>query len=386
MARLDAITGQVWSPAVLAAYQDAQRSTPSSPGALHHGGSQAMALLQAARAAVAEVLGCRTDEVWFCSSGHEAARLATQGARAYAVGGTHLLAGAVERMELLDAISPGVEPPPRSEVPWEGPDGLVLLPVDAVGRVSTDALAEMLDAHPGSPVVIQQANAEVGTAQPVDPIAATCADRGVLWIMDAVGPLAYAPVAAGWSVLVADGRSVGAPPVGVLAVRSGSGWVWPETAPTLPGCAPGFSDVPAAVALATALHEHHRHLPTSEPHLRGLTDRLRANVAVSIPDVAMHGDEFARLPQTVTFSCLYLDAEAVVRALDRFAIQVGSGSACAARTGQPSHVLAAMGALTHGNVRISLPFDCPAEWVDRLLDVLPGEVAALRAEAGVLEL
>lgn len=342
-----------------------------------------MALLQAARTAVAEVLGCRGDEVWFCSSGQEAARLATHGARAFPASEVGVVAGAVERMDILDAISPGIELPPRSASPWIGPDHLVLLPVDSVGRIDPEDLVEVLETRPASPVVIQQANSEVGTIQPVERIAAICADYGVPWIMDAVGPLGYMPVAGGWSVLIADGRPVGAPPIGVLAVRSGSAWVWPESAPTIPGCAPGFSDVPSAVALATALHAHHGHLAATEQHLRDLSERLRSGVVESVPDVAVHGDSVTRLPQAVTFSCLYVDAEAVVRALDQFAIQVGSGSACAARSGQPSHVLAAMGALTHGNVRVSLPVECPDAWVDRLLDVLPGEVAALRAEAGV---
>ena len=63
----------------------------------------------------------------------------------------------------------------------------------------------------------------------------------------------------------------------------------------------------------------------------------------------------ARLPHIVTFSCLYVDGEALVTELDRAGFSVSSGSACVADTRQPSHVLAAMGALTHGNVRVSLP-------------------------------
>ena len=61
---------------------------------------------------------------------------------------------------------------------------------------------------------------------------------------------------------------------------------------------------------------------------------------------------------------------------------VASGSACTASTLTPSHVLAAMGALTHGNVRLSLTRDATQEQVDAFLDVLPGVVARLRAEVG----
>jgi cysteine desulfurase len=57
----------------------------------------------------------------------------------------------------------------------------------------------------------------------------------------------------------------------------------------------------------------------------------------------------------VTFSALYADGEALVREFDRRGFAVASGSACTASTLEPSHVLAAMGALTHGNVRVTLP-------------------------------
>ena len=57
----------------------------------------------------------------------------------------------------------------------------------------------------------------------------------------------------------------------------------------------------------------------------------------------------------VTFSCLYVDGEALVGELDRRGFAVASGSACTSSTLEPSHVLAAMGVLTHGNVRVTLP-------------------------------
>jgi cysteine desulfurase len=85
----------------------------------------------------------------------------------------------------------------------------------------------------------------------------------------------------------------------------------------------------------------------------------------------------------VTFSCLYVDGEALVTELDRAGLGVASGSACTASTLTPSHVLAAMGALTHGNVRVSLTRDTTEAEVDRFLEVLPGVVAQLRARAGM---
>jgi cysteine desulfurase len=49
-------------------------------------------------------------------------------------------------------------------------------------------------------------------------------------------------------------------------------------------------------------------------------------------------------------------------------------------------VLAAMGVLSHGNVRVSLHRGTTEADVERFLTELPGIVASLRAEAGVVGL
>ena len=97
----------------------------------------------------------------------------------------------------------------------------------------------------------------------------------------------------------------------------------------------------------------------------------------------MVGDPVERLPHLVTFSCLYVDGEALVTELDRRGYGVASGSACTASTLTPSRVLEAMGVLTHGNVRVSLTRDTTAEEVDGLLAVLPEVVRDIRAQVGL---
>jgi cysteine desulfurase len=67
------------------------------------------------------------------------------------------------------------------------------------------------------------------------------------------------------------------------------------------------------------------------------------------------GDQRDRLPHVVTFSCLYVDGEALVTELDRRGFAVASGSACTSMlsraTSSPRWVL------THGNVRVTLPLE-----------------------------
>ncbi len=101
-----------------------------------------------------------------------------------------------------------------------------------------------------------------------------------------------------------------------------------------------------------------------------------------MPDLDVLGPDRDRLPHLVAFSCLYVAGEALATELDRAGFSVSSGSSCASSALTPSHVLAAMGALTHGNVRVSLHAGVTAADVDRFLDVLPPIVAALRRTAG----
>ena len=97
-----------------------------------------------------------------------------------------------------------------------------------------------------------------------------------------------------------------------------------------------------------------------------------------MPETEVVGDPDDRLPHLVTFSCLYLDGEALVTELDRRGFAVASGSACTASTLEPSHVLAAMGALTHGNLRVSVGRETTGDDVSRFLAALPEVVAELR--------
>lgn len=111
-------------------------------------------------------------------------------------------------------------------------------------------------------------------------------------------------------------------------------------------------------------------------------DRIRARVPELVPDVEVVGDPVRRLPHLVTFSCLYVDGETLLHELDREGFSVSSGSSCTSSTLTPSHVLRAMGVLSEGNVRVSLPAGTPEEDVDRFLAVLPGVVAGVRERLG----
>ena len=112
--------------------------------------------------------------------------------------------------------------------------------------------------------------------------------------------------------------------------------------------------MPLALAAAEAWQQTATTRPEDDRVARALVDDIRAAASV-VPDTEVVGDPDDRLPHVVTFSSLYVDGEAVVGAFDALGFAVASGSACTSSTLEPSHVLAAMGVLTHGNVRVTLP-------------------------------
>jgi len=141
-----------------------------------------------------------------------------------------------------------------------------------------------------------------------------------------------------------------------------------------------MENLPGAAAMAAALEARVAEGPAENPRLERLAERLRSGLA-AIPDLVLHGHPSERLPHLVAFSVLYVEGEALLLLLDAEGIEVHSGSSCTADTQEPSHVLAAMGAITHGSVRASFLADATEADVDRLLAVLPGAIEDLREMA-----
>jgi cysteine desulfurase len=334
----------------------------ADPGRLYAPARRARQLLDAARDSVADSLGVRADEVSFTASGTAAAHAAVLGSLAGRRRvGDGVVHSAIEHSAVLHAAAGA-----RSTV----------VPVDRLGRLDLAAWRAAVGAPGVAVAALISASHEVGTVQPVGAAAAACTATGVPLYVDAAQSVGHLPVPDGWSLLTASAHKWGGPPgVGVLVVRKGTRWLSPYPEDERE---PG-RDLPAIVAAAAALRAVRADQAAEDA-------RLRATVAATVPDVEVVGDPVDRLPHLVTFSCLYVDGEALLHALDRRGFAVSSGSSCTSSTLRPSHVLEAMGVLSHGNVRLSLHRDSTEEQVDRFLAELPGIVADLRAEAGVVGL
>ncbi|MEV8372366.1 aminotransferase class V-fold PLP-dependent enzyme [Kribbella sp. NPDC056861] len=371
-AYLDAATAEPLHPAAREVLLSALDSGWADPARLHHEGRTARLLLDNARAVLAEGLGVRPDELFLTTSGTAAIH---SGLVAMLAGrrriGDVVVHSAVEHSAVLHAAA-------KAGTAYE-------VPVDSQGRVDLDAFAEQVR-QPGVAVAaLQSANHEVGTRQPIGELAELCAAAKVPLFVDAAASVARDAVPAGWSALTASAHKWGGPAgVGLLAVRKGT-----RLSPAWPvderedGLSPGHPNVPAALAAAAALQARLLEVENLNKQHRAWIDELRHRVAADLTDVEVVGDPDDRLPHVLTFSCLYVDGEALVTALDAEGFSVSSGSACTASTLRPSHVLAAMGVLTHGNVRVSLGRTTTHDEIDRFATVLPGIVQRIRAEVGM---
>jgi cysteine desulfurase len=381
MAYFDAASAEPVLPAAKTALIAALDDGWADPARLHREGRKARLLLDQARERVAAVLGCRADEVSFTGSGTQAVHLAVLGvvrARWSPTRGPgHVVVSAVEHSSVLNAAG-------HAE---EAGTALTVTGVDSVGRADATAFIEAVRRDRTVLACLQSANHEVGTIQPVPEVAAACQAAGVPLFVDAAASAGRMALPDGWSLLAASGHKFGGPPgVGVLAVRKGVRWKPPLPADNREGQrVPGFPNLPAIVAATAALEVADAGRQQADAALRRLTTRIRNALPALVPDCVVHGDRELRLPHIVTFSCLYIDGEALVIELDRAGFAVSSGSACASDTEQPSHVLAAMGALTHGNVRVSLPNDTAEGQVTAFLAALPDIVSRLRASVSRVE-
>jgi cysteine desulfurase len=363
----DSASSEPMHPAARQAFLAALEQGYADPRRLHGPARNARLILDNARAVVADCLDVRPDEVTFTASGTDAVHRGVLGLRlGRARAGQAIVHSAVEHSAVLHAAG------------WvEGEHASAGVGSDA--RVLVPELMEVAQ-RPGTAVVaVQTANHEVGTVQPVEEIAAALGD--VPLFADACASMGRLPLPAGWAAAAGSAHKWGGPAgVGVLLVRKGARWRNPFPADDrVDERSSGFENVPAALAAAAALRAVTEERAEVNARHRAMIDRIR-EAAAALPDTEVVGDPVDRLPHLMTFSCLYVDGEALVHALERRGFGVASGSACTSSTLEPSHVLAAMGALTHGNIRVSLTRDATDDEVARLCATLPDVVSDLRAE------
>jgi len=350
-----------------------------NPSSHHRVGEAAAATLKTARGRIARVLGCRPGEITITSGGTEADNLALKGLALGAPRGRHIITTALEHEAVLDSCDylhrlHGFE--------------ITLLPTDATGRVDPAALARVI--RPDSTLVsIHYANNEIGTVQPIRELAAIARAAGVPMHTDAVQAAGWLPLNVaelGVDALSISGHKLGAPQgVGALYLRGRL-----PVEPVLHGGGQergkrsGTENVAGAFGLATALDLAEAERVDLAPRLAALRDAFNAAVLESTPGAALTGHPLHRLPGHASFTFAGTGGEAVLLELERFDIVCSSGSACAAGSDEPSHVLTALGVpadLAQTAVRFTLSAGTTAADLTEAATRVREAVAAVRGLA-----
>lgn len=340
----------------------------ADPARLGSESRRARALVDGSREAIAEALGARPELLYFTPSPHAAFERAIAGIHAARRGRHRILVSAIERDALVNAAA------------YVTPHAVDIIDVDREGHVNIEHLSDALQSDDVALTAVQHANQELGTVQRLEDVARATQSAGVPLLVDATSSIGHIEPPAYWDALVAHPADWGGPAgIGVLVLEPHTRWLpaWPEG----DDWAPGGISVPLALASAVALQERGESREREATRLAALVDRIRATAA-GLTGVDVLGDPQERLPHVVTFSCLYVDGEVLLGELDRRGFAVGSGSACVTGTLEPSRVLAAVGALTHGNVRVALHPGVTKQDVDRFLAELPDALDAVRSRIG----
>jgi cysteine desulfurase len=331
-------------PEVLEAMQPYLTDVFGNPSSHHTAGEAAAGALQQARERVAAALGMRPADIIFTSGGTEANNLAVKGIVLGALQADparrHLITTPLEHESVLESADHlrrlhGVE--------------ATLLPVDEQGALDAQDLAEALRDDTAL-VSVAHANNEIGTVQDVTALAAVARARRVPVHVDAVQSAGWLDLRqigadAGISAISIAGHKLGAPKgTGALAVRA--------RVPVEPllhgggqenGRRSGTENVAGAVALAVALDLAERERALRAAAVEEMTRAFIGGVLRAVPQAALTGSAERRLPTLASFTFAGTSGVAILLELERRGVISSSGSACAAGSDEPSHVLVACG-------------------------------------------
>ena len=346
-----------------------------NPSSLHRFGRVVRKAIEEAREQVAELLGAHPDEVIFTSGGTEGDNAALRGVLEALPDKRHVVTTRVEHPAVLNLCR---------YLEGRGYE-VTYLSVDRLGRLDLEELRASLREDTAL-VSIMLANNETGVIFPLAEVAEIVKERGVVLHCDAVQAVGKMPIdlrSLPVDLLAISGHKFHGPKgVGALYVRRGTPWI-----PLIigghheSGRRAGTENAASIVGMGKAAElarEELRHVD----EVRSLRDKLERGILERVPRVLLNGDPHRRLPNTSNLCFEGVEGEALLLRLDEVGIAVSAGSACSSGSGEPSHVLKAMGVpepAIHGAIRFSLSRFTTEEEVDYVLQELPAVVEELRA-------
>jgi cysteine desulfurase len=354
-----------------------------NPSSIYSYGQRAKGAIEEARTKVAELIGARSEEVVFTSGGTEADNLAVKGVvSANERKGNHIITTSVEHHAVLEVCK------------FLEKRGLRItcLPVHKYGVVDPDDVRRAITDKTVL-ISVMHANNEVGTIEPVQEIGEIAEEAGVCFHSDAVQTTGHIPVNVDKlkvDLLSISGHKFYGPKgVGALYVRKGTKlFSLVQGGEQEKRRRAGTENVPGIVGLGKAAEIAGQDMGREAERLTGLRDKLIKGLMEGTDQIRLNGHPRKRLPNNVNVSVDFVEGESMVLNLDLEGICASTGSACSSASLQPSHVLLALGLSpeqAHGSLRFTLGRGNSEEDVARVLNVLPGIIAKLRAMSPLLK-
>lgn len=347
-----------------------------NPSSMHVFGGQVAKYVKEAREKIAAFINAEPSEIIFTSCGTESDNMAIHGSAELLGPQAKVITSRVEHPAVLG---------PCRRLKDQG-FREVEIAVDGAGQLDLDAFREALKGHGPSIVSIMWANNETGVVFPMEKIVEIAKEAGAVIHSDAVQVAGKLPIDVKKlpvDMLSISGHKLHAPKgIGVFFLRRGTRLkTFMLGGHQENGRRGGTENVPYIVGLGKAVELATANMADERRHLTRLRDKLEAGLLATCPDASVNGDRVNRLPNTTNLSFEYIEGEAILYHMSDLGICASTGSACAAGSLEPSHVIRAMGVpftAVHGSVRFSLSrYNTEAE-VDYVLEHMPKIVRKLR--------
>ncbi|MBQ8281822.1 MAG: cysteine desulfurase NifS [Lachnospiraceae bacterium] len=347
-----------------------------NPSSIYSFASETKDAVEKARETLAEIIGAKSNEIYFTGGGSESDNWAIKAtAEAYKSKGNHIITTKIEHHAVLHTCE------------WLEKNGfeVTYLDVDETGLVKLDELEAAIKDNTIL-ISIMMANNEIGTIEPVAEIGRIAHAHGVLFHTDAVQAFCHVPIdvnAMNIDMLSASGHKVGGPKgVGFMFMRRGvRNRAFLHGGAQERGKRAGTTNVPGIVGMAKAAQITSEYMKANGDKMIELRDYLIKRVTEEIPYSICNGHRTSRLPNNANFCFRFIEGESLLLLLDYKGICGSSGSACTSASLDPSHVLLSIGLpheIAHGSLRLTLSEEITKEDIDYTVDNLKEIVARLR--------
>lgn len=366
---------------VEAAMRPYYASDYANASAIYEFGEKSREAMEHAREVIARSLHAKPKEIYFTAGGSESDNWALKGtAEAYRDKGKHIITTQIEHHAVLNTCKY------LEEQGFE----VTYLPVDEQGFVDPAQLERAVRTDTVL-ISVMFANNEIGTVEPIARIGRIARRHGVLFHTDAVQAYAQIPIDVNFyqaDLLSASGHKFYGPKgTGFLYIRNGV-----KTASFVHGGGQeqgrraGTENIPGIVGIGKAAELAMQSMSERIYKETRLRDYMIREIQRRIPGAWLNGDRYARLPNNVNFSFEGIEGETLLLLLDAKDICASAASACSAGSGEPSHVLSAIGRdpeLAIGSLRMTLGAGTAKEDVETALDAVEENVKLLREVAKV---